>query len=352
MIVGFVIIGRNEGPRLERCLRSALPYAAPVVYVDSGSTDDSPALAHSLGAQVVDLSPPFSAAAARNAGVAGLRNLAPSVESVMFLDGDTELHPAFLPAALDLLRRRPDVVVVCGRRRERFPDASLYNRLCDLEWNTPPGEALACGGDALMRLAPFLAAGGFNPAVVAGEEPELCSRLRAAGGKILRLDLEMTLHDAHIATLRQFLRRQIRSGYGGLDVERRTRASGFAAEIRRARLWALYLPLSILIAAIAALILPSPLLAAVALLLLLAYAAQFARLVLIAPRRGIPRRLALHYGAAMLLAKFPHLLGQVRYARDRLIRRRGGIIEYHQKSPQTRPADLPAADRLLHSEKL
>ena len=68
--VGAVAIGRNEGERLRRCLTSLLQQIARVVYVDSGSRDDSVAVAQSLGVKVVvlDTSAPFSAARARNAG--------------------------------------------------------------------------------------------------------------------------------------------------------------------------------------------------------------------------------------------------------------------------------------------
>jgi glycosyltransferase involved in cell wall biosynthesis len=43
--VAVVAIGRNEGDRLKACLRSVVDVAALVVYVDSGSTDDSVAFA-------------------------------------------------------------------------------------------------------------------------------------------------------------------------------------------------------------------------------------------------------------------------------------------------------------------
>ena len=39
--VGLVAIGRNEGERLRACLASARGAAQRLVYVDSGSTDDT-----------------------------------------------------------------------------------------------------------------------------------------------------------------------------------------------------------------------------------------------------------------------------------------------------------------------
>ena len=218
--IGIVVIGRNEGERLIACL-DALPTELARVYVDSASTDNSIDEARARGADVVelDMSIPFSAARARNEGVERLLEVAPATEAVQFLDGDTIMQPGWLEAAATHLSANPGTVVVAGRRRERFPDASWYNELCDIEWNTPVGEAAAVGGDALYRVEAFKAAGGFNPGVIAGEEPELCYRLRQAGGRVERLDQEMTLHDAGIHSFGPWWKRARRGGYAlGLGV--------------------------------------------------------------------------------------------------------------------------------------
>ena len=55
MTLAAVVIGRNEGDRLVRCLTSLKGQAAPVVYVDSGSTDGSVERARDMGAEVVSL---------------------------------------------------------------------------------------------------------------------------------------------------------------------------------------------------------------------------------------------------------------------------------------------------------
>jgi GT2 family glycosyltransferase len=213
--VGVVAIGRNEGERLRRCLAAAHREGPQVVYVDSGSTDGSVTLAESLGAAVVnlDLSIPFTAARARNAGFDRLRELVPDLTFVQFVDGDCELAEGWVAAALRHVAEHPHTGAVCGRRRERHPEATVYNRLCDIEWNTPVGLAKACGGDALIRAAAFQEAGGFAPELIAGEEPELCFRLRARGWEIWRIDREMTLHDAEITRFGQWWKRNVRSGH-------------------------------------------------------------------------------------------------------------------------------------------
>ena len=178
--IGIIVIGRNEGERLRRCLASVAGQGHAVVYVDSGSTDGSVDLAIGVGAAVVtlDRERPFTAARARNAGVERLRDLAPEADRVQFIDGDCELANGWLAKAVAALDAEPTLAVVYGRLRERHPEASVYNRLCDIEWNTPVGPADSSGGIAMMRVQDFESVGGFNPELIAGEEPDLCLRLR------------------------------------------------------------------------------------------------------------------------------------------------------------------------------
>jgi len=226
--IGVVAIGRNEGRRLAECLASVKSITENVVYVDSGSTDGSVALAKRLGAHVVELNlaQPFTAARARNEGFAAIKELWPCTRFVQFVDGDCVLVQGWMHVALAFIEQHKDVAIVCGRRRERHPTASVYNQLLDMEWNTPVGETYACGGDALVRVGAFETVGGFRPWVVAGEEPELCVRLRQLGWKIWRLDAEMTRHDAAMTRLGQWWVRSVRTGYGCAQISRIHRASG------------------------------------------------------------------------------------------------------------------------------
>ena len=118
------------------------------------------------------------------------------LEFVQFIDGDCELASGWLQRAREELDEFPDVSAVCGRLRERNAGASIYNRLCDMEWEGPTGDVDACGGIALFRAEAIREVGGYRDELVAGEEPELCVRLRASGRKIRRLDAEMGNHDA------------------------------------------------------------------------------------------------------------------------------------------------------------
>lgn len=213
--VGAVVIGRNEGERLARCLDSLRGTVAHVVYADSGSSDGSVALARARGAEVVELprGTPMNAARGRNAGFARLRALAPGLEYVFFVDGDCLVEPGFLAEARATLAAEPDLGAVCGRRRELHPEASLYNRVVDCEWNTPVGESDGFGGDVLVRAAALAAVGGYDEQMNQGEDPETAFRLRVGGWRIRRIARDMTRHDVALLTFAAWRRRHRRGGH-------------------------------------------------------------------------------------------------------------------------------------------
>ncbi len=312
--IGAVIIGRNEGARLVACLASFPRDVRPLIYVDSGSTDGSVAMARAAGAEVValDMKVPFTAARARNAGFARLiESGAP--DFVQFVDGDCQMQPGWLSEAARFLASRPEVGVVCGRRREIHPEASIWNRLCDAEWDTPVGEAKACGGDALMRMAAVQGVGGYDPTLIAGEEPEMCVRLRQAGWKIWRIDREMTLHDAAMTKVGQWWKRTRRGGHAfaeGAALHGAPPERHWVAETRRAVIWGAVLPLLVVLG-----LLITPW----ALLILLVYPLQVLRL---------RRRYGWERAFFTTLAKFPEAQGVVQYHWNRLRNRRSRLIEY------------------------
>lgn len=220
-LVSIVVIGRNEGERLIRCLESIHAinldgFHIETIYVDSASGDGSPARAAALGARVIEVQPQRpSAAIGRNAGWRAAQG-----EFIMFLDGDTVLHPGFIARALEEMRA-PEVAVVWGHRRESRPEQSIYVRVLDLDWVYKPGVSEFCGGDALMRRRVLEESGGFDDTLIAGEEPELCRRLRAQGHTILHIDAPMTLHDLAIGTFAAYWKRAFRAGYAYAELAAR-----------------------------------------------------------------------------------------------------------------------------------
>jgi hypothetical protein len=318
---GIVVIGRNEGDRLKRCLQ-ALPKSAPVVYVDSGSTDGSDLWAHDFGAELVRLnhSMPFTAARGRNAGFRRLTETLPNLPFVQFIDGDCELISEWPAVAVDFLQQHQDVAAAFGRRRERYPNRSIYNQLCDWEWDGPEGNTRACGGDVMLRAAALQTVGGYRDSLIAGEEPELCVRLRAAGGRIFRLKAEMTLHDAAMTRFGQWWQRTRRSGYAfaegahlhGLPPERH-----WVWESRRALLWGIWLPLFCLAVGICAM--PWG---------FVSFAVYPAQALRLATRENGSVHDRITKGFFQVLGRFPEALGQVQFLRDRLLGRTNSLIEY------------------------
>lgn len=311
--VDAVVIGRNEGARLLACLASLRGQVRRIVYVDSGSTDGSVAAAEAAGAEVVELDPaqPFTAARARNAGLARLEGAG----FVMLLDGDCTVRPDWIMTAAQHLQAHPEAAVVCGRRREVNPNASVYNRLIDREWDTPTGQVAACGGDAMMRLAALRGVGGYRDSLIAGEEPELCVRLRAAGWQVWRIAEEMTLHDAAMTSFSQWWRRARRAGHAfaeGAALHGAPPEQHWVTETRRAVFWGASLPTLI---AVLCVINPA------GLWLLLIYPAQLIRLRL---RPGANWSWAFF----SLLGKFGEAQGVIGYHLGRWTGRKPAIIEY------------------------
>lgn len=316
--VDAIAIGRNEGERLVRCLDSlAAAGFRHVVYVDSGSTDGSIVAARAQGAIVVqlDVTQPFTAARARNAGVEALPQGASAPDFIQFIDGDCSLDPNWLPLACNFLANNGSVAVVCGRRREIAPKSSVYNRMIDAEWDTPIGQSRSCGGDALMRAEAFHGVGGFNSSMIAGEEPELCVRLRAQGWQIWRLDAEMTCHDAAIHRFGQWWRRARRAGHAyaeGAALHGKPPERHNVAQMRRALVWGLGIPLAAILGAL--------FIRPVLLVLLLAWPIQVLRLW--------KRDRDLARAALLTLGKLPEALGVLEYRRKRMTRQGSRLIEY------------------------
>lgn len=318
---GAVAIGRNEGERLKRCLKS-LSRALTLVYVDSGSIDESVQWARNCGAEVVelDMSLPFTAARARNAGFRRLREKTLDASYVQFVDGDCELVDNWLEIATSFLDSHPDVGALCGRRRERFPERSIYNWLCDREWEGSPGEVRACGGDAMMRTKALEAVGGYREDMIAGEDPELCVRLRAAGWRIWRLDTDMTLHDAAMLRFDQWWRRIVRSGYAfalGAHLHGAPPERHFVWESRRAWLWGVWLPLTCLACTLT--------LWPWGLAVWLIYPLQILRQT---ARNSGPLGQRATLALYQVLGRFPEACGEIKFMRDRLLGRRSQLIEY------------------------
>jgi len=329
--IAVVVIGRNEGERLRACLTSVLAMDYPhelieVIYVDSSSTDSSVALARGLGVKTIVLEGPTTAARGRNAG--WTQTEAPFV---LFLDGDTLLHPAFVASAIahfnDPIHKEP-LAGVYGNRRETRTADSIYNAIFDLDWNAGTGYSLFFGGDALVRREALAAVGGYNPLLIAGEEPDLCRRMRGLGYRILHVDEPMTLHDLAMFKFGQYWRRSIRTGYAYAEISTKYAKTDdplWSAEsksnITRGIFWLWGSVLAIILSVLVHSVAPFALFLVAAFILIARTAAK-------AVGKTHSLKLLLAYSLHSHLQQVPILFGQIRYHKQR---RHGGdaaIIEY------------------------
>jgi GT2 family glycosyltransferase len=318
--VAAVAIGRNEGERLRRCILSLVGQGVRVVYVDSGSTDDSVAFARAQGCRVVvlDTSVPFTAARARNAGFAALQEEG-LPEFVQFVDGDCAVEPGWIAAGVAFLDSHPGHAVVTGWRSEIAPGDSVWNAMCDHEWHRPAGDIVTCGGDMLVRAAVFEGLGGFDPRVIAAEDDEFCLRVAGAGHGLHRLPVAMTRHDAAILTFGQWWRRAERAGHGYAEVGR-MHPPHFRAECRRVMVFGgVVYP-----ALVVGLLVWMPLAVAAAGLTGLSYLRSLQGL----RRDGVVAAQAARFAAFLVLSKLPNLLGMARYHLRRMRGAAPQLIEY------------------------
>lgn len=325
--IAAVVIGRNEGERLSPSLRSVVDAGLPLVYVDSGSTDGSPSSALNLGIPVVSLSSdrPFSAARGRNEGMAEVLKRWPTTEFVMFLDGDCTLHPNFPAAAVSAFGQYPECGIVTGHLSERHPDASIYNRLCSIEWRRPAGfisGGRGLGGIMAVRVAAFRATQGFNERAIAGEEADFAARLALAGWSVLKIDTPMATHDAQMLHFGQWWRRTIRAGHAIAHryfAQAEANRNDGARAVRSALFWGFVLPLAVLL-----LLVPTR---GGSLVLALGYAWLGSRTYRYYRATGLDRSDAWLVTRFIIYGKFPEFLGILRYGVNRL-RGRFQVIDW------------------------
>ena len=324
---GIVVIGRNEGARLEACLASVRGAGCPVVYVDSGSSDGSTARARAHCQQIVELDParPFSAARARNEGFAALLALDPQLEYAQFLDADCTLLPGWLDAACAALDAEPTRAVTIGLLHERHPEASIYNRLCELEWRSPAGDLRnfgALGGIMFVRTAVFAHLGGFNRQLIAGEDSEFGVRVGLAGLKVTKIDAPMATHDADIHRFTQWWWRAVRSGHAigqRFSLHGQGPLQDCARERRSVLVWGIALPATIVAMA--------PFTYGLSLLLAAAYLMLGLRIARYRLGQGDSPTDARLYARFVVFGKLAEALGLIRFHVNRFAGRYR-IIEY------------------------
>lgn len=317
--LGVVVIGRNESKNLFNCLEAVIKLGCPVVYADSNSSDGSPEMAARLGVTVIrlDHSSPFTASRGRKEGCDYLAMHWPKLDYVLFTDGDCIINDEFVLNALSIMSLAAEIGVVCGGLTERNPTASLYNRIAALEWESPAGLVNSCGGNALMRLRAYALAGGYDASIQAGEEPELCSRIRRSGFKVMRIEASMGSHDLDMHLISQWWCRGIRTGFGALDVRMRFGIHHFDRILISAWVWVLGWPiLNVALVVAASVWLGGCGAFGTSLLMLLILLIQVVRIAHSARARGLSSIDALAYGFLMMANKWSCAWGQLKWWRQ------------------------------------
>jgi glycosyltransferase involved in cell wall biosynthesis len=220
--VAVVLIARNQAFNVARLVESVLRETrdlpgTEVVFVDSASDDGTPELAsrYPITVLCLDADQPLTAATGRYVGFHES-----SAELVLFLDGDMELAQGWLPAALEVFAREPDVAVVTGDVVDLPIDHPGHGPAPPPSTTTgPPGhEVPYSAGAAMHRRCVLESAGTFNPHLHSDEEPELCIRIRRAGHLIVALEAVMAYHysapQAALSTLIARWRRGLYLGAG------------------------------------------------------------------------------------------------------------------------------------------
>jgi len=331
MNIGVVVIGRNEGERLRRCLESVAGIECQVVYVDSGSIDGSVAMARAMCTDVIelDLSVPFTAARARNVGYEYLVERHQQLRFIQFIDGDCEIIGNWLPEAAFELENRPDLAIVTGWLHERFPEVSIYNRIGDLEWNaSAAGEVSSVGGIFMIRCKAFDSVGRFNPTVPAGEEPELCHRLIREGWRIWRLDRNMAWHDLAMVNFKQWWKRMARFGYCSMDLAYRFGMPRYRHNNLKVRCWMTWLALVVVAGSLVMFLQLQGAGLWLSLAMFSLWPAQLCRITYRTFRGGQALDIAAAYAIFTMVAFLPQMAGQFMYLYDLLQKRIPRLIEY------------------------
>jgi GT2 family glycosyltransferase len=326
--VAVVVIGRNEGDRLDRSLSSVS--GQRIVYADSGSTDGSPERAGAAGAEVIILSPEggYSAARGRNAGIERLID-DPDIAYIQMLDGDCALEPGWIEAAAAALDADPRLGAVIGRLRERDPETTIYGWMCDLEWEVPAGPVLVFGGSVMLRADAIRGSGFYHAEMIAGEDPDFALRLGEAGWSIACLEAPMAVHDSAMVSFEQWWRRTMRAGHAFGELAAR-HPGPWGRSFRRSRsrilFWAGLLPLTLL-AGLRLTLVEDVRWAWLIVAVLALFAGQFARVAWREARHhGRKRGMALSF--FFLVGKYAELIGLLKY--DFALRRgrQPALIEY------------------------
>lgn len=207
----------NEEAKIARAIASAqqavAPFGGVVVLADSGSRDATVEIGRRAGIIVVQLADTSERCCGAGAQLAFQHA---DAEFFCLIDGDMELAPGFLDAALAVLRAHPRVAGVGGQVTER----NLSSQEFRIKAAAMAGEAHRraglvdrLDGGGVYRTAAIRDVGYFGDRNLHSfEEFDLAARLSAAGWQLMRVDAASVFHDGHSGGY-PLIARRLRSGY-------------------------------------------------------------------------------------------------------------------------------------------
>lgn len=208
-MVSYIIIGRNEGWKLELCLKSVYESIAEnsyieseVIYIDSNSTDNSIEIAQKFKPlSIFQLTGECNAAIARNLGAEKANG-----DILYFIDGDMEIDKHFLK----------HVINRNGKLSYYFVGGYYIGKYYSDDWELlyakqiPSKNKLKIeyfeaftGGLFIISKAIWLKVGGMKPYMTGGEDPELAIRLAQMGIFKLWKNAPMAIHHTKVHENRQ-----------------------------------------------------------------------------------------------------------------------------------------------------
>ena len=118
--VAVIIAAHNEEIALPRCIEAlrCLLFPSQIYVASDGSTDNTVAIARTLGCQVLDLQPNIGKARALDAGIRAFE-LSRRYKAILIQDADSEIDPSYFKYALPLFDD-PSVAVVAGHVLSRW----------------------------------------------------------------------------------------------------------------------------------------------------------------------------------------------------------------------------------------
>jgi hypothetical protein len=219
--VTFIIPVRDDARRLRRCLETIAANRYPrelvdIMVIDNASSDGSDGVARAAGAKVLRVSG-VTVGELRNCGAR-----AATGDILAFVDADHEIDPAWIASAVDSLRDAR--IGAVGALCHPPANGTWVQRTYDgLRAHTPGRREVTWlgSGNLAVRAAAFRQAGGFDPALEACEDVDLCGRLLAAGHVIVSDDRLRNIHLGDPQTLRALFTGELWRGRNNIRISLR-----------------------------------------------------------------------------------------------------------------------------------